>query len=432
MTRASFVGRGRTALVCLTTLAMAAGIVLVGVTPSGASTPHANAQPLTSTARGTLIADHTVSTVGVTGAAAIYLIEYYSETLQGGPVKVTGLVFVPTGTAPAGGWPVLNWAHETDGTNKNCAPSLDPSTAVPNINSLLAKHLGGRCHRLPGRSELGHPGDLARGFFPYLAGTSAAYNTIDIVRAAGHLAAAHASKNYVVWGWSEGGQTVLFVLDEAKTYGSGLNLKGALAIAPPSNFGTELPYIEDNTLYWPLLFMFVGGLNAAYGNTLAPTSEMLTSTGQSDLPLLGTECVGPVLTTLDHSSFSTILKFPRGGALSTLPATYWRTVFSKNDPAEAANLALTDASVPLVVAGGSNDTLVDPVTTADLANQMCALSTPQNLQRWVYTGLDHDSITGPASIADFVSWTADRFAGSGSFTPRGTPANPATVTKSCA
>ncbi len=430
MTRASFVGRGRTALVCLTTLAMAAGIVLVGVTPSGASTPHANAQPLTSTARGTLIADHTVSTVGVTGAAAIYLIEYYSETLQGGPVKVTGLVFVPTGTAPAGGWPVLNWAHETDGTNKTCAPSLDPSTAVPNINSLLAKHWEVVATDYQGEANSGILA-TSPGLLPYLAGTSAAYNTIDIVRAARHLPAAHASANYVVWGWSEGGQTVLFVLDEAKTYGSGLNLKGALAIAPPSNFGTELPYIEDNTLYWPLLFMFVGGLNAAYGNTLAPTSEMLTSTGQSDLPLLGTECVGPVLTTLDHSSFSTILKFPRGGALSTLPAT-WRTVFSKNDPAEAANLALTDASVPLVVAGGSNDTLVDPVTTADLANQMCALSTPQKVQRWVYAGLDHDSITGPASIADFVSWTADRFAGSGSFTPRGTPANPATVTKSCA
>ncbi len=268
------------------------------------------------------------------------------------------------------------------------------------------------------------------GLLPYLAGTSAAYNTIDIVRAARHLPAAHASANYVVWGWSEGGQTVLFVLDKAKTYGSGLDLKGALAIAPPSNFGTELPYAEKNVTYWPLLFMVVGGLNAAYGNTLAPTSEVLTAAGQSDLGILGTECVAAVIGTLLHSSFASILKFPRGSALSTLPAT-WRTLLYKNDPAEAANLALTDISVPLVIAGGSDDTLVDPATTAELASEMCALSTPQKLQRWVYTGLDHDSITGSASISDFVSWTADRFAGSGSYTPKGTPTNPATVTKSC-
>ncbi len=421
--------RTRVAFVGLTALALAASIVLVGVTPSGASTPHANAGPLTSTARGTLIADHSVGTAGVTGAAAIYLIEYYSETLQGAPVKVTGLVFVPTGTAPVGGWPIVNWAHPTDGTNKNCAPSLDPSTAVPNIDAILAEHWEVVATDYQGEANLNILSP-SPGLLPYLAGTSAAYNTIDIVRAARHLPAAHASANYVVWGWSEGGQTVLFVLDKAKTYGSGLDLKGGLAIAPPSNFGTELPYIEDNTLYWPLVFMFVGGLNAAYGNTLAPTSEMLTAAGQSDLPLLGTDCVAAVITTLDHSTFSTILTFPRGGALSTLPAA-WRTVFSKNDPATAANLASTDTSVPLVIAGGSDDTLVDPVTTAQLAYKMCALSTPQNVQRWVYTGLDHDSIAGPAPVNDFVSWTADRFAGSGSYTPTGTPTNPATVTKSC-
>jgi len=423
------VGRTRSALVGLTALALAAGIALVGATPSGASTRHAYAEPLTSTARGTLIADQTLPTTGVTGAAAIYLIEYYSETLQGAPVKVTGLVFVPTGTAPAGGWPVVSWAHPTDGTNKNCAPSLDPAGDVPNIDALLAQHWEVVATDYQGEAN-SFILPTSPGLLPYLAGKSAAYNTIDIVRAARHLPAAHASTNYVVWGWSEGGQTGLFVLDEAKTYGSGLDLKGALAIAPPSNFATELPYIEDNALYWPLVFMFVGGLNAAYGNTLAPTPEMLTPAGQSDLPLLGTDCVGSVLSTLDHSSFSTILTVPRGGALSTLPAA-WRAVFSENDPAEAADLALTDTSVPLVIAGGSDDTLVDPVTTAQLANKMCALSTPQNVQRWVYTGLDHDSITGPASIDDFVSWTADRFAGSGSYTPTGTHANPATVTKSC-
>ena len=231
-------------------------------------------------------------------------------------------------------------------------------------------------------------------------------------------------------GWSEGAQAALFVLDEAKTYDSGLHLEGALAMAPPSNFGTEFPSIEENSTYWPLLFMVVGGFNATYGNTLAPTSTMLTAAGRSHLGLLGSGCLAAEVTTLEHSGFATIFKVPRGGGLTTLPAG-WRALLSGNDPAEAANLASTDPSVPLVIAGGSNDTLVDPVTTADLATELCARSTPQNLQRWVYEGLDHLDIDGPASIDDYVSWTADRFAGSDAYTPTGTAANPATVTNSC-
>lgn len=50
MTKASFAGRGRSALVGLVALAVVAGVVLVGVTPSGASTRHATADPHTSTA----------------------------------------------------------------------------------------------------------------------------------------------------------------------------------------------------------------------------------------------------------------------------------------------------------------------------------------------------------------------------------------------
>ncbi len=147
MTKASVVNCTRAVLVGLTALALAASIVLVGVTASGAATPRGNAGPLTSTARGTLIADHSVGTAGVTGAAAIYLIEYYSETLQGAPVKVTGLVFVPMGTAPVGGWPIVNWAHETDGTNKNCEPAVTrPCDGCSQYRRHPRRALGGRGH----------------------------------------------------------------------------------------------------------------------------------------------------------------------------------------------------------------------------------------------------------------------------------------------
>ena len=57
-----------------------------------------------------------------------------------------------------------------------------------------------------------YQGEGTPGLMPYLAGVSAARNTIDIVRAARQLPAAHASNRYVVWGHSEGGQTAMFAL----------------------------------------------------------------------------------------------------------------------------------------------------------------------------------------------------------------------------
>ncbi len=36
------------------------------------------------------------------------------------------MVFVPQGTPPEGGWPVLSWAHGTVGLGDACAPSRNP------------------------------------------------------------------------------------------------------------------------------------------------------------------------------------------------------------------------------------------------------------------------------------------------------------------
>ena len=44
---------------------------------------------------------------------------------------MTGMVAVPNGTAPAGGWPVVTWGHGTNGMADVCAPSLQGSSQVP-------------------------------------------------------------------------------------------------------------------------------------------------------------------------------------------------------------------------------------------------------------------------------------------------------------
>ena len=49
---------------------------------------------------------------------------YHSRSPSGEDVAVSGVVLVPDGTPPAGGWPVIAWAHDFIGSARQCAPSL--------------------------------------------------------------------------------------------------------------------------------------------------------------------------------------------------------------------------------------------------------------------------------------------------------------------
>src|SRR5262245_47768899 len=58
-------------------------------------------------------------------------ITYVSTTPAGDLVPVTGVVLVPNAPPPAGGYPILVWAHGTVGLGDPCAPSrVEPFQAV--------------------------------------------------------------------------------------------------------------------------------------------------------------------------------------------------------------------------------------------------------------------------------------------------------------
>src|ERR1700756_758100 len=55
--------------------------------------------------------------------AAAYKLHYVSTDAFGKRAVTSGTVFLPKGTAPPGGWPVVSWAHGTSGLGDSCAPS---------------------------------------------------------------------------------------------------------------------------------------------------------------------------------------------------------------------------------------------------------------------------------------------------------------------
>ncbi len=394
MRRRSFIS-AHGALALLTSVALVAA--LISANPASAVSPHAAKVPAKP---GTLIVAKKVASPAVNGT--VYLVKYWSESSPANkPVQVTGVVIVPRGTTPSGGWPVVSWAHGTDGMTGLCAESRDLGQDVPYVNTFLGK--GWEVTATDYLGE-GNPAlaPTTKGLHPFLVATNAARNTIDIVRAARQLKAAHAGSHYVVSGHSEGGQTALFALKIAASYAPKLHLDGVVALSPVSQLNGLLAGISGSD-YWPFLLMIIGGFQAAYGNA-ADVSQVLTTAGIDLLPsLLGTGCFFSILFSASAAGgFNAFVKSP------TLPPA-WQSLIDQNDPANFT----TASSTPLLIVHGDADELIPVSTSATLATQLCGLH--QDLERWVYPGLDHTGVVSGSSgsdvTTDVVQWIADRFGG---------------------
>jgi len=388
-------GRAPAGRAVVTLALLSVGTVACGSSPTTTTLPapkglpgfYSVPQPLPPGPPGTLIKDEKVASDGLHGT--VYRVMYTSESVRNNPVAVTGLVIVPDTPPPSGGYPVVSWGHGTNGMADSCAPSLDPSGAVPETNGLLDQ--GWEV------TASDYQGEGTPGLLPYVVGVSAARNTIDIVRAARHLGAAHASADYVVWGHSEGGQTAMFTLHIGSTYAPDLHLKGVVAGAPPSQFNLIYDFLKTSP-YRYYLFMAAGGYNTAYGNRAAPLSEVLTALGMRLLPDLDKGCAGYLAKVIDPYAITQIAK----GDPFTVPA--WRTLLMENDPED-----FTAASpVPLLIIQGGADEQIPVISTQLLATHLCGVG--QDLERWIYPGQSHAGVIGP-SAPDMVRWIADRFAG---------------------
>jgi pimeloyl-ACP methyl ester carboxylesterase len=353
--------------------------------PKGLPAFYSVPQPIP-TATGKLIKSEAVKVPGVHGT--VYRVMYVSQTVDNKPVPVTGLIAVPNTAPPTGGYPVVTWGHGTNGMADICTPSLTPANDVPLANALLDKGWV--------VTSSDYQGEGTPGILPYIAGVSAARNTIDIVRAASDFPAAHTSDHYVVWGHSEGGQTAMFASNIGPTYAPELKLEGVVAGAPPSQFALIYAFLLKSPYRYYLL-MAAGGLNAAYGDK-APLDQVLTPAGLKLIPELDKGCAGDLSEKMGSLDVASLTK----GDPFKVPS--WKKVLQQNDPQE-----FTKASpAPLLIIQGGNDEQIPPVSTQILARHLCSLH--QVLQRWIYPGQSHSGVIGP-SAADMIRWISDRFAG---------------------
>ncbi len=374
---------------------IALGALLIGVTPGLANAaPAPDGLPafyktpsLAGKKAGTLLKSQKVAAPSVDGT--VYRVMYVSETVSGQATAVTGLVVVPKTAAPKSGYPVVSWGHGTNGMTDECAPSLEPSKIDSLANGLLANNWV--------ITASDYQGEGTPGLHPYLAGVVAAQNTSDIVRAAEQLPSVDVSKNYVVWGHSQGGQTAMYAHNIAPKYAPELTLKGVVAGAPPSQFDLIYDYLKTSKYRYYLL-MSAGGLNAAYGDKAAPLDKVLTPKGIALLDELDKGCSDYLSKTLGAVSID------ETNLANPFDVPEWKKLFLANDP---KNFTSTN-DIPLLIIHGGADEQIPTVSSQLLTTKLCGLG--QGMQRWVYPGQSHSGVIA-TSATDMVDWMKARFAG---------------------
>jgi pimeloyl-ACP methyl ester carboxylesterase len=309
---------------------------------------------------------------------------------DGAPTVVSGSVFVPLGSPPPGGWPVVAFGHGTTGIDEECAPSKSDSLMGMSgvVAGLIAK---GFASVMPDYEGLGTPGA-----HPYTDGRTAGLNMIDAVRAL-RSTFKNVSTRWAALGHSQGGAAAWAADERAREYAPELDLVGAVALAPAADVTKLVDKAQAGTLTSDQALAFVlviESLTRRFPDL--NRDDYRHGAARRSWDAL-TACAGPLV---DRRAQAAVGLVPADVAPnSTVAAARMRQQLQR------WALPQGKLSAPLYVVYGSLDTLIDAQWTTDAIARACSLGGPivWDLQ----PGKGHGDIDfGPALL-----WIVDRFAG---------------------
>lgn len=329
----------------------------------------------------------------LTQAASGLRILYTSKGHTDEVVPVSGMVFLPRGEAPEGGWPVLAWAHGTTGIADRCAPSLNPASErdAAFLNHWLQT---GYAIVATDYEGLGTPGPQ-----PYLHCASEAYSIIHSVQAARELALP-LTREWVAMGQSQGGHGALCAAAHAGLRAEELGFLGALATAPAIHFMERLSQGHPSTPdpFIGLTLMMARGFEA-YSPSFS-IEQVFSSRARALLQVVDRSCVQQVI------EAGAELGLTSGDSLKVLPFSEAPGV------AEAARhqeIPLQGwSALPVYLAQGTGDRMVSPGEVVRFSEQLCEQGARLNLDLYPRAGHSGPMIQG---LQAFEEWVAARFAG---------------------
>lgn len=332
--------------------------------------------------------------VGAPAGATAFKVLYRSTKPDGIPIAVSGIVIIPAGRPPAGGWPIVAWAHPTSGVVSHCAPSLALFVFQQMAGSrrLLENGYAIAATDYPG---LGTPGP-----HPYLVGDSEARAVIDSVRAARSFPGLENSTRYAVWGHSQGGQAALFTGMIAKTYAPELQLVGVAAAAPATDLGALMTADLDTAGGRNLTAMTIWSWAKVFG---APMQSVVEPAAMPAVEALVNQCIEGAFDLYIREKMAAPLAriFLSVKNLATIEP--WKSLLAQNTAGDPPS------DIPVFLSQGSADGLVLPRVTQAYKEQLCKAGS--KVKMLVMPRVNHGFI-GYDSADEAAAWMAERFKGS--------------------
>jgi hypothetical protein len=306
---------------------------------------------------------------------------YHSRSATGEDVAASGVVLFPYDKKPpAGGWPVIAWAHGATCVARPCAPSLMRNIAHGPFLSMYV-NLG---YAVVATDYTGLGTNFRNAF---LDGPSNAADVIHSVPAA-RAAVPQLGARWIVMGEAEGGLTAVAVAEKENEIRDPAYL-GAMAI---SEVAGAKEVCEHSTPGSSSLML----TTLAYGiKTVYPqfqVTDMLTEKALARYHDLGRTC--SQAKTVPELSAPEIVK--PGWESSA----FIRRYFLRNNPGQ------TPAYGPILVISADRASLA--TMTAQAIARMCKQG--DRLQWERYRDLDPSSVIGD-SVRDQIGWLEARFAG---------------------
>jgi pimeloyl-ACP methyl ester carboxylesterase len=331
--------------------------------------------PLPGHAHGDLIWQRPLTGTAVDTGAARTLRVLYRSSGSGGPtVPVSGVVSIPKGKAPKGGWPVVTYAHGTTGIADSCAPSRNPHNRFG--FGLLSRWLkAGYAVVRTDYEGLGTPG-----VHPYLVGTSEGPGVLDIVRAA-RQADSRISRAVAIVGGSQGGHAALWAAALARRYTPELHVKGTVALAPASHIDDQLPLVAGLTTPGGALSATVALVlrGIATAQLSLDIASLLSAQAAALYPRALADCISRLARSDSFGGLSPAAMFVAHPDLTAL--------IRDLDAEDPSHLKIP---TPVLIEQGTRDTTVLPVFTDALARELRAAGVKLAYKK--YPGLDHAGV----------------------------------------
>jgi len=324
----------------------------------------------------------------VPGAAKAVRILYTARDgiTDHGVVAVSAAVFVPKGEPPAGGWPIMAWAHGTTGIADICAPSARPRGARDSqyLSSWLS---GGFIVVASDYQGLGTPG-----IHPYSNYRAHSYSLLDSARALLATPRYHAANQVILAGQSQGAGTVVAAAGYAPAYAPDLAIRGVVATGAPNLSKAAI----ESGLASSATDVMVTGAYAMIGYELSrihpdlSADEIFTPQGRELEAHVGSACLPELMQEAAAKGLDPARTF-RPGMLKTL----WDT------DVDLRSFPSLTFGMPLFFGIGSVDTAALPMTTLTLVNDLCGRG--NTVEARIYKDKDHSGVVN-AAAADAIGF----------------------------